>query len=92
MSNSGYELSCTTIRSRSNKSVGDTLEAKWTIVAKHVIAEPTPRTQTEAPRWGIYGYYVVPLVDAVRLNDTPDPVRGPRTMSIRRIVKGIDRR
>jgi hypothetical protein len=50
-----------TIRSRSNKAIGETLEVKWTIVAKRVIAEPTPRTQTEAPRQGIYDYDVVPL-------------------------------
>jgi len=60
----------TTIRSRSNKSIGDTLEANWTIVAKHVIAEPTPRTQTEAPRLGIYGYDVVPLVKAAPVHGT----------------------
>jgi hypothetical protein len=71
-----------TIRSRSNKAIGDTLEVNWTIVAKRVIAEPTPRTQTEAPRQGIYDYDVVPL-------GTAAPVRnqfGPgASVSFRRI-------
>jgi hypothetical protein len=49
------------IRSRSDKAIGDTLEDKWTIVAKRVIAEPTPRTPYLAPRQGIYDYEVVPL-------------------------------
>jgi hypothetical protein len=49
-----------TIRSRSNKSVNDIFEDKWKIVAKRVIAEPTPRTSLEPPRWGIYDYDVVP--------------------------------
>jgi hypothetical protein len=48
------------IRSRSDKAVGDTVEGKWTIVAKRIIAEPTPRTPYDAPRLGIYDYEVVP--------------------------------
>jgi hypothetical protein len=51
-----------TIRSRSNHSVNDSFEGKWRIVAKRVIAEPTPRTSFQAPRWGIYDYDVVPHV------------------------------
>jgi len=51
----------TPIRSRSDKAVGDTVEGKWTIVAKRVIAEPTPRTAFDAPRLGIYDYEVVPM-------------------------------
>jgi hypothetical protein len=47
------------IRSRSDKAVGDTVEGKWTIVAKRIIAEPTPRTPYDAPRLGIYEYEVV---------------------------------
>lgn len=50
----------TPIRSRSDKAIGDTVEGKWTIVAKRVIAEPTPRTPFNAPRLGIYDYDVVP--------------------------------
>jgi len=61
-----------TIRSRSNKAIGDTLEVKWTIVAKRVIAEPTPRTRTEAPRQGIYDYDVVPLGTAPPVRKTSD--------------------
>jgi hypothetical protein len=48
------------IRSRSDKAIGDTVEGKWTIVAKRIIAEPTPRTPFAAPRLGIYDYEVVP--------------------------------
>jgi hypothetical protein len=40
--------------------VNDTLDDKWKIVAKRVIAEPTPRTSFDPPRWGIYEYEVVP--------------------------------
>jgi hypothetical protein len=61
-----------TIRSRSNKDIGDTLEAKWTIVAKRVIAEPTPRTQLEPPRQGIYDYDVVPLGTAAPVRKDSD--------------------
>ena len=49
-----------TIRSRSNMSVLDTFDSKWKIVAKRIITEPTPRTQLQAPRFGIYDYDVVP--------------------------------
>ena len=49
-----------TIRSRSNMSVLDTYDNKWKIVAKRIIAEPTPRTPFQAPRFGIYDYDVVP--------------------------------
>jgi hypothetical protein len=72
-----------TIRSRSNKAIGDTLEAKWTIVAKHVIGEPTPRTQTEPPRQGIYDYDVVPLGTAAPVRKTSDAARP--SVSFRRI-------
>jgi hypothetical protein len=40
------------IRSRSNKAIDDTVEGKWTIVAKQIIAEPTPRTPFDAPQLG----------------------------------------
>ena len=75
----------TTIRSRSNKSIGDTLEANWTIVAKHVIAEPTPRTQTEAPRLGIYGYDVVALRKAAPVNSTSRVGRTHPPVTFRRV-------
>jgi hypothetical protein len=48
------------IRSRSDKAIGDTVDGKWTIVAKRIIADPTPRTPFDAPRLGIYDYEVVP--------------------------------
>ena len=41
-------------------SVLDTFDNKWKIVAKRIIAEPTPRTPFQAPRFGIYDYDVVP--------------------------------
>jgi hypothetical protein len=61
-----------TIRSRSDKTIGDTLEINWTIVARRVIAEPTPRTRTEAPRQGIYDYDVVPLGTAPPVRNDSD--------------------
>ena len=75
----------TTLRSRSNKSLGDTLEEKWTIVAKHVIAEPTPRTQRDAPRMGIYGYEVVPIGKAAPVSTTADARATHPSVSFRRI-------
>jgi hypothetical protein len=74
-----------TIRSRSNKDIGDTLEVKWTIVAKRVIAEPTPRTQMEAPRQGIYDYEVVPLGTAVPVRTASETSGSAPTVSFRRI-------
>ena len=68
-----------TIRSRSNMSVMDMFDSQWKIVAKRVIAEPTPRTPFQAPRFGIYDYDVVPadmsdspvLVSAQRSSEKP---------------------
>jgi hypothetical protein len=75
----------TTIRSRSNKSIGDTVEEKWTIVAKRVIAEPTPRTFTEAPRQGIYDYEVVPLGKEAPVTSAAEARRSAPSVSFRRI-------
>ena len=48
-----------TIHSRSNKDIGDVIEAEWEITAKKVIAEPSPRRRKRAaPRFGIYEYEV----------------------------------
>jgi hypothetical protein len=74
-----------TIRSRSNKSIGDTIEEKWTITAKRVIAEPTPRTRFEAPRLGIYDYDVVPLGKSAPVNTTVDGTRKQPLVSFRRM-------
>lgn len=79
------QLIPTIIRSRSNKSVGDTLEVKWTIVAKRVVAEPTLRTQTEAPRQGIYDYEVVPLGKPVPVSNASEARRTRPSVSFRRI-------
>jgi len=75
----------TPIRSRSDKAIGDTLEGKWTIVAKRVIAEPTPRTPYEAPRLGIYDYEVVPLGNAASAPLPADARSEPPIVSFRRI-------
>ncbi|MGD1095291.1 MAG: hypothetical protein ABSB35_25275 [Bryobacteraceae bacterium] len=77
-----------TIRSRSDKAVNDTLDDKWKIVAKRVIAEPTPRTAFEPPRWGIYEYDVVPCV----VKDNPSKVSpassgGAPMISFRKVVR-----
>jgi len=56
-----------TIRSRSNKNVGDMIEERWEITAKRVIAEPQtgdPRRGVP-PRFGIYDYEVKPIVQPV---------------------------
>jgi hypothetical protein len=52
-----------TIRSRSNKNIGDTVEERWEITGKTVIAEPQagdPRRGVP-PRLGIYEYDVKPI-------------------------------
>jgi hypothetical protein len=49
-----------TVRSRTNKAVGEIFDGKWKVVARRVIAEPTPRTHYDPPRLGIYDYDVVP--------------------------------
>jgi hypothetical protein len=57
----------------------DMFDSKWKIVAKRIIAEPTPRTPFQPPRFGIYDYDVVPaemadspvLVSAQRSNEKP---------------------
>jgi hypothetical protein len=74
-----------TLRSRSDKSIGDTLEGGWTIVAKRVIAEPTPRTPYDAPRMGIYDYEVVPLGKAAPVESTADARRKSPVVSFRRV-------
>jgi hypothetical protein len=73
-----------TVRSRSDKSIGDTLESSWIIVAKRVIAEPTPRTRYEAPRMGIYDYDVVPAGKAGPVDSTADARRKQPVVSFRR--------
>jgi hypothetical protein len=51
-----------TIRSRSNKDIGDIIEQDWEITAKRVIAEPSPGGNRQVPRFGIYEYEVKPIV------------------------------
>ena len=73
------------IRSRSNKSIGDTIELKWTIVAKRVIAEPTARTLHEPPKLGIYEYEVVPLGAAAPVSSATDARQKQPLVSFRRV-------
>jgi hypothetical protein len=56
-----------TVRSRSNKEIGEIIEEKWEITAKTVIAEPFAgdRYRGIAPRLGIYDYEVKPIVQQV---------------------------
>jgi hypothetical protein len=65
-----------TIRSRSNIAVLDTFDSKWKIVAKRIIAEPTPRTPFQGPRFGIYDYDVVPA----EVSDKPAQVSAHRSI------------
>jgi hypothetical protein len=53
-----------TIRSRSNKNIGDVIEESWEITARTVIAEPDPgdRYRGVPPRLGIYEYEAKALV------------------------------
>ena len=53
-----------TIRSRSNKNIGDVIEQSWEITARTVIAEPDPgdRYRGVPPRLGIYEYEAKALV------------------------------
>ena len=55
-----------TLRSRSNKNIGDIIEDNWEITAKTVIAEPFSgdRNRGIAPRLGIYDYEVKPIAQA----------------------------
>jgi len=64
-----------TIRSRSNKNVGDIIEEKWEITAKTVIAEPQPGNPHwgVAPRLGIYEYEVKPTVQSVAPTRSSSP-------------------
>ena len=56
-----------TVRSRSNKNIGEIIEEQWEITAKTVIAEPFAgdRYRGIAPRLGIYDYEVKPIVQQV---------------------------
>ena len=65
-----------TIRSRSNKNIGDMIEEKWEITARTVIAEPQtgdPRHGVP-PRFGIYEYEVKPIVQLM----STEPAVGKR--------------
>ncbi len=53
-----------TIRSRSNKNIGDVIGEEDEIIAKAVIAEPHPGEPSRGipPRLGIYDYDVKPII------------------------------
>jgi hypothetical protein len=74
-----------TVRSRSDKTIGDTIEEKWTIVAKRVIAPPTPRTPFAPPRLGIYDYDVVPLGKGGPVASASDDNDKPPMIAFRRM-------
>lgn len=61
-----------TIRSRSNKNIGDVIEENWEITAKTVIAEPYSgdRYRGDPPRLGIYEYEVKPIAQAAPIKAT----------------------
>jgi hypothetical protein len=54
-------------------SVLDAFDDKWKIVAKR---EPKPRTQFQAPRFGVYEYDLVPT----ETSDTPERVSVQRSV------------
>jgi hypothetical protein len=68
-----------TIRSRSNKNIGDTIEEKWEITAKRVIAEPDPgdRYRGVPPRLGIYDYEAKSIIQ----QEPAKPANGKRRQS-----------
>ncbi len=61
-----------TIRSRSNKNIGDVIEETWEIVAKTVIAEPYvgDRHRGDPPRLGIYDYEAKPIAQPAPVKAT----------------------
>ena len=77
-----------TIRSRSNKNIGDVLEDKWEIVERTVIAEPTvaDRYRGIPPRLGIYEYEVKPLLQRL-----PEKVESGRAKTKEASVGGTRR-
>jgi hypothetical protein len=79
-----------TIRSRSNKNVGDTIEEKWEIIAKIVLAEPQPadRNKNIPPRLGIYDYEVKPIISRAGIMAT-GPKREPGVGGTRREASSV---
>jgi len=57
-------------------AVLDTFDSKWKIVAKRIIAEPTPRTPFQGPRFGIYDYDLIPA----EVSDGPAQVSAHRSI------------
>ena len=57
-------------------AVLDTFNSKWKIVAKRIIAEPTPRTPFQGPRFGIYDYDLIPA----EVSDGPAQVSAHRSI------------
>jgi hypothetical protein len=69
-----------TIHSRSNKDIGDVIEAEWEITAKKVIAEPRSGDgNRQPPRFGIYEYEVKPIVQGA--GDKPVRAKQPNQPS-----------
>jgi hypothetical protein len=79
-----------TIRSRSNKNIGEVIEEEWEITAKRVIAEPHSGGKGQIPRFGIYEYEVKPIVH--RAADKPTrakPVNEPNVGGTRREASSV---
>ena len=75
-----------TVRSRTNVAVDGIFDGKWKVVARRVIAEPTPRTPFEPPRLGIYDYDVVPHDGSeIALPAPAEGTRGEPLVSFRKI-------
>ena len=75
-----------TVRSRTNVAVDGIFDGKWKVVARRVIAEPTPRTPFEPPRLGIYDYDVVPHDgSALEMPAPAEGTRGEPLVSFRKI-------
>ncbi len=73
-----------TIRSRSNKNIGDVIEERWEITAKTEIAPPQagdPRHGVP-PRFGIYEYEVKPIVQQEPPAKAASPKRKPPEPSV----------
>jgi hypothetical protein len=76
------------IRSRSNKNIGDVIEERWEITGKTVIAPPQAGDPPRGvpPRFGIYEYEVKPIVQHV-----PEKAAGPKRRPTERSVGGTRR-
>jgi hypothetical protein len=79
-----------TIRSRSKKNVGDTLEGKWRITAVQIISPPfSGNPPWTPPRQGIYDYTVEPLPETRIVEQARTKVQNRTTKLLGGIAKLI---